>query len=347
MYELHFPLLANVFLFCSFRSNVRFVPGSRTIYRWWKVKVNSSTEFIQFFLSPLLSTRGCWWFIVSSNIYLVYTFSYLLAEKNTKCVRLTRENRPRHGTCTAFALDDYVFDAPFVVLSSDCDQTAIAPTSADPIDEWFANSSNCILSPEWIRPCCDDIDHMDAPANIIVKYFRFGFDAFIDSIQFNLFYLFLSKILCESVVKVEITFLYARIEKSSSNVRIYKLPTFDKLRKNTILSISIIYDTLQLQNRETLWMNSESIDKFVSEHQPKSILLDSMLETEPKNHMKSIGDTTKWSLVFRVHPYKVAQNWGGKLTMSCCGILFNVMVDGPWRHKVSRLSTIHSHWNGM
>lgn len=42
-------------------------------------------------------------------------------------VVLTRENHLQRGTYTAFALDDFGFDAPFDVLSLDCDRITKGP----------------------------------------------------------------------------------------------------------------------------------------------------------------------------------------------------------------------------
>lgn len=129
----------------------------------WNVNIDGDTEFISHFSCALVYVRWC--IFTWLNVFKVTVYEKWIGEKMH--LRLTRENRLQHDTCIAFALDDYVFDVPFVGLSLDYDRTVTIQMSADPIDEWSVNSSNCILSPKWIRPCCDDSDHMDAPANVI------------------------------------------------------------------------------------------------------------------------------------------------------------------------------------
>lgn len=55
---------------------------------------------------------------------------------------LTQGNHLRRDTYTAFALDDYGFDAPFGVPSLDCDRIAEGQTLGDPNDELFVDFSN-------------------------------------------------------------------------------------------------------------------------------------------------------------------------------------------------------------
>lgn len=58
---------------------------------------------------------------------------------------LTLGTRPRHGKRIPSALGDCGFDVPFDGPSLGYGRTATSQMSIGPIDEWFVNSSNCIL----------------------------------------------------------------------------------------------------------------------------------------------------------------------------------------------------------